>query len=246
MSISLELESGYYRTVHGYLFCQRRPGTGRALVLLHGLGANSNTWKKIIKFLPGDADIYMPDLLGHGRSDAPDIDYGINVELESVSDFIVSSKIKSPIVFGNSYGAWIAGLYAAAGKNCGGIVLEDSAGLEPFSEHLRNTAKESAYRAWLLDESLKMSPERSHVMSSIINNMDKGTLTSSILSGIKCGALIIWGGADTVVPSSLGNWLSGEIAGSKLIIIDGADHVPHISKPDIVGSAVSEFMGLMH
>ncbi len=241
MDQSIQLEKGYLRTSYGYMFYRRRPGRGHALVMLHGLGASSSTWKKLIRFLPNDSDIFMPDLIGHGHSDAPDVDYDISIQLQSVSDFIRSLGLKNPVVLGNSYGAWIACLYAAQ-NSAGGIVLEDSAGLEPFAEHLRDTAKEGAYKSWLLEESLKICPERPHVMSSIINNMDKGTVTSGTLSKIKCKTLIVWGGLDNVVPSSLGNWLAGEITGSKLVIIDGADHVPHISKPDAVGSAVSEFL----
>lgn len=241
MNHSIELEKGYRKTSYGYMFYRHRPGRGRALVMLHGLGASSGTWKKLIRFLPNDSDVFMPDLIGHGRSDAPDVEYDISVQLQSVSDFIISLRLDKPVVLGNSYGAWVAGLYAAQ-SSAGGIILEDSAGLEPFAEHLRDTAKESAYRSWLLDESLKICPDRPHVMSSIINNMDRGTITSGTLSKIRCKTLIIWGSLDSVVPSSLGNWLAEEIEGSKLAIIDGADHVPHLSRPDVVGSVVSEFL----
>lgn len=241
MDPALQLEMGYRRTSYGYMFCRRRPGRGGALVMLHGLGASSNTWRKLIRFLPNDSDIYMPDLIGHGHSDAPDIEYEMAVQLKSVSEFIGSLRIENPVVLGHSYGAWIAGLYAARNSS-GGIIFEDSAGLEPFVEHLRDTAKEGAYRSWLLEESLKICPERPHVMSSIINNMDRDTLTGGTLSKIKCKTLIVWGGSDSIVPSSLGNWLAEEIGGSRLVIIDGADHVPHISKPDAVGSVVSEFL----
>ena len=238
-----QLEEGYCRTSYGYIFYRRLPSPGPKIIMLHGLGADSRTWKKLIRYLPGGFDVYMPDLLGHGRSDAPDIDYQIGVQVRVLGDFIASAGIETPVLFGNSYGAWIAGLYAVAdGTDCRGIVFEDSAGLEPFMEHLRDTGEEGRYRSWLLEGSLKICPNRPHVMSSIINNSGVHTITAGTLARIRCPSLVIWGSNDTVLPSSLANWMCSEIPECKLSIIDGADHIPHISKPDVVGQLLSDFV----
>lgn len=238
-----QLEEGYHRTAHGYIFYRRAPAPGPKLVMLHGLGADSRTWRRLLKHLPAGFDIYMPDLLGHGRSDAPDIDYTIGVQLETVIGFMHAAGVRNPVILGNSYGAWIAALYASGpGSECAGAVFEDSAGLEPFMENLRDTGMEGSYSSWLLEQSLKISPDRPHVMSSIINNSANGTVTEEALSRISCPSLVVWGRNDDILPFSLGQWMCGSMPKCRLIIIEGADHVPHISQPDATGRAVSDFL----
>lgn len=52
-------------------------GSGPALLLLHGIGDSSDTWREVIPELAKDFTVIAPDLLGHGRSDRPRADYSI-------------------------------------------------------------------------------------------------------------------------------------------------------------------------
>ena len=59
---------------------------------------------------------------------------------------------------------------------------------------------------------------------------------------IKVPALIIVGTNDTQTPVRYSEFLHEKIAGSKLIIIEGAGHGAAGERPDIVNPAIAEFM----
>ncbi|MDE2489651.1 MAG: alpha/beta hydrolase [Elusimicrobia bacterium] len=55
-----------------------RAGRGEPVVLLHGLGASSYSWRYALPALAGRYEVFAPDLPGFGRSDKPwDFDYSI-------------------------------------------------------------------------------------------------------------------------------------------------------------------------
>ena len=54
-------------------------------------------------------------------------------------------------------------------------------------------------------------------------------------------ALILHGDQDSIVPLADSEWLATRIPGSALHVIRGAGHVPTITRPDEVASAISEF-----
>ena len=47
-------------------------GTGPPLVLLHGFTGSAGTWSGLTAALAADYTVIAPDLIGHGRSDAPE------------------------------------------------------------------------------------------------------------------------------------------------------------------------------
>ncbi len=46
-------------------------GSGPALLLLHGTGASSHSWRGLLPLLAGDFTVIAPDLPGHGFTDSP-------------------------------------------------------------------------------------------------------------------------------------------------------------------------------
>ena len=66
-----------FRTVHGHRRAFVRAGRGPALLLIHGIGDSSETWRRLIPGLAADFTVVAPDLLGHGDSDKPRADYSI-------------------------------------------------------------------------------------------------------------------------------------------------------------------------
>ncbi len=237
-------EEGYARTRHGELFYRHMPSGGRRVVFLHGVGARIGTWRPLIPHLHKDIDAYMVDLLGHGNSDAPDIDYSITVQVDSVSDMMENLGIGQPVVFGNSYGGWIGGLLAAGGK-LGGLVLEDTAGLDYYINGFADEGKLEGYKASLLRELMGLGFNSQKVMESIVGNLQKSMLTHEVLSAIKCRTQVIWGSNDRVVPIAIGERLRDLINGCAFDVVDGADHVPHFSKPEEVGRILGRFLGLI-
>lgn len=66
----------------------------------------------------------------------------------------------------------------------------------------------------------------------------------SSLHAVSQPTLIMWGERDTLVPLSVGQLLHREIAGSQLVVLPGAGHVPMYDRPEAFSEAVIEFLSV--
>ena len=85
MMVSTEIQ---YRVIHGYRRAFIYTGQGPAVLLIHGIGDCSNTWKDIIPQLAQHHTVIAPDLLGHGRSDKPRADYSVAGYANAMRDLL--------------------------------------------------------------------------------------------------------------------------------------------------------------
>ncbi len=84
-------------------------GKGEPLVLLHGLGASSYTWRKVIPELEKNYRVIAIDLKGFGNSDKPlDGRYSILDHARLIEDFILRRKLHNVTLVGHSYGGGVA------------------------------------------------------------------------------------------------------------------------------------------
>ena len=90
------------------------PANGSAIVLVHGLGARAEDWGGIAPYLVQSGfRVYIPDLVGYGRSDRPaDFSYSVRDEAAVVVGFMDALGLKRVELGGWSMGGWIAVLVA--------------------------------------------------------------------------------------------------------------------------------------
>ena len=101
------VEAGGYR-LH-YFEASPAGGAGTPLVLVHGLGARGEDWAAMIPALAAQGfHVYVPDLLGYGRSPKPDVDYSISLEEQTVAQFMQAVHVPRADVGGWSMGGWVA------------------------------------------------------------------------------------------------------------------------------------------
>ena len=105
-------------------------GHGDAIVLLHGLGSDSSTWRKILPTLAQHYTVYALDMFGCGRSDKPAIEYTIEAMAHYVRFFMDAVGIQQAHFIGHSYGGGITmqTLYFSPDR-MRRVVLLDSGGL---------------------------------------------------------------------------------------------------------------------
>ncbi len=88
-------------------------GQGPNLVLLHGLGASSFSWRHNIGPLARHFRVVAPDLPPRGRSPAPlDGDYTVAGQIRGILDFLDRRGIERAALAGNSLGGGLALLLA--------------------------------------------------------------------------------------------------------------------------------------
>jgi pimeloyl-ACP methyl ester carboxylesterase len=123
-----------------------RAGSGRALILVHGLLGYSFSWRYAMPALVPYATVYAPDMLGAGFSDRPvGLDHSIRGTAQRLLRFIsglgAGLGISSFDLLGTSYGGAVAMMAAAecvdgsAGLHLRRLVLV--APVNPFSAHGR-------------------------------------------------------------------------------------------------------------
>jgi pimeloyl-ACP methyl ester carboxylesterase len=83
--------------------------TGPAVVLLHGLASDSDTWDRAIEPLAGRGlRVYAVDLLGHGASDKPAGGYLLDDFADQLDGFFAAAGIGRATLCGHSLGGAIA------------------------------------------------------------------------------------------------------------------------------------------
>ena len=92
----------------------QRAGTGRPLLLLHGLVGSAKNWRRNISFLAQSSTVYAIDLFNMGESDRIP---GLNAGLEATADRLAASMdalgLDEADIAGHSHGGAIAMMFAA-------------------------------------------------------------------------------------------------------------------------------------
>jgi pimeloyl-ACP methyl ester carboxylesterase len=118
--------------VHGHRRAYVRAGSGPALLLLHGIGNNCQTWNGVLDRLAETHTVIAPDLLGHGDSDKPRGDYSIAAYANGMRDLLSVLDIERATVVGHSLGGGIALQFAYQfPERCERLALVGSGGLGP-------------------------------------------------------------------------------------------------------------------
>ncbi len=119
-----------YATVHGYRRAYVKAGTGPALLLVHGIGDSSDTWRPVFEELARHHTVIAPDLLGHGRSEKPRADYTIAGFANGMRDLLSVLGVDRVTVVGHSLGGGVAAQFAYQfPERCERLVLVCSGGV---------------------------------------------------------------------------------------------------------------------
>jgi pimeloyl-ACP methyl ester carboxylesterase len=88
-------------------------GTGPTVLLIHGFGTNTFTWRHVLPDLARDHRVIAVDLKGFGRSDKPlDDRYSARDQAELLIELILARDLRDITVIGHSYGGGVALLLA--------------------------------------------------------------------------------------------------------------------------------------
>ena len=99
---------------------------------------------------------------------------------------------------------------------------------------------------WRAYASLTESTNRHAFVRTIRSVIDPGGQTVSAMDRIYLASmvptLIVWGSRDTIIPVSHGIAAHDAVAGSRLEIIEGAGHFPHVEAPERFVDVLTDFM----
>ncbi|MBE6137075.1 MAG: alpha/beta hydrolase [Erysipelotrichaceae bacterium] len=218
-------------------------GEGLPIVLLHGWGANKNTFNALSNYLSDRFKVYSIDLPGFGETEI-----GLPFNVYEVSDivkhFCDSLNIDNPILLGHSYGGRIAIIYASKYK-VNRLVLVSAAGIrEPLN--LNKQIRIKLYK--LLKKhhiNFKMGSKDYVDADNVKRKMLVDAVNSDLtieMNKIEADTLLIYGKNDKTTPIDLGKKIEANIKNSALVTIDDAEHFPYLDQPTIFKLILDSFL----
>jgi pimeloyl-ACP methyl ester carboxylesterase len=142
-------------------------GSGRPVVLLHGLASTSHIWDLVAPLLSQDHAVVALDQRGHGESDKPDEGYDFATVGSDLQGFIHALELERPVLAGHSWGGDVALEHAVAYPGtASGLALVDGGTIE-ISSSIRSTLEEAKkvmappdFRGTTIDEFVGMVRSR--------------------------------------------------------------------------------------
>jgi pimeloyl-ACP methyl ester carboxylesterase len=227
-------QAGPYR-IHFYA-----AGSGRPIVLLHGMGGDALFWADYLPTLTAEGRVYAIDLLGHGSSDRPDVEYRPTLVAQVVRDFLDSQNIQQADLVGVSMGAFVA-LHVArlwpdrvrrlVVADSGGIIFDPAAPQPPFPQDVESfrrlmTPKRSWFGPFLVRDILHRMQAQRAVMQRLLQIRNTGTeFVDGKLQSLNMPVLILWGEQDLLTPLSWGKALHQQVPQSTFVILQGCGHI---------------------
>lgn len=243
------IESRYVQTSLGRLhYFESDPAKATQpvpVVLVHGLGDRSEAWAgEMFRFREQGFHVYAVDLLGYGRSDAPDVDYSIHTEARAVDEFLSMAGVSQADVVGWSMGGWIAASVALDyPKRVRRLALFDSAGIrfetnltadsfiptnpeqvQQFVELL--SAHPQPMPQFVADDVVRRLKKQGWVTRRSMAAMQSGNdILDTRLASLTQPVLIVWGAKDKLIPPAVGEKMRALVPGSHFVQIDGCGHI---------------------
>jgi len=265
LHMRLEGAQSHFTTIDGFCihYYSLGPENGPVALMVHGLGGRSEDWQNLAPFLvKAGYRVYLPDLLGHGRSARPsNFSYSVPDQALMVVDFIHSLGLKQVDLGGWSMGGWIAQRIAGEHPDMvRRLMLFDSAGINEtpaWDTRLFTpaTAEElSRFDSLLFPHPLKLpafvsadvlriTRRNAWVIQRTIHSMRLGNdATNALLPGLKMPVLIVWGAEDHIMPLSQGEKIHSLVRESRLEIIPGCGHLAPMQCAGQIGPKVVEFV----
>lgn len=243
----------------------------KILVVLHGWQSSKEKWQGVKENLEKEGiRVIVPDIPGFKPETALQKTWNLDDYLYWFKDFLAKEKNLCPalaegfFLLGHSFGARISLKFAKSNpEELKGLILVSAAGIKKrytFFEKIfqwlvkkvRVLKIEEMPFSWGIIEFLKKIFYRfilrktdyfkaSGFLKETIKNILNEDLTL-ILGEISSPTLILWGEKDRITPLKDAFLMKEKIKNSKLEILKGLGHVPHLEKPQVLAQKINEFL----
>jgi len=254
--------AGERMTVNGIELEVLRRGSGRPVLLLHGMDTVSPK-ARFLDLLGRDAEIIAPSLPGFGNSPRPD-DFDTIYDLVHLYLALLDELPYDRVaLLGLSFGGWLAAEVAVAcSHKIFKLILVDPVGIKIGDRESRDildvfnvNPAEVRRASWhdphnapdydaMSDEELVIHARNWEALCLyawhpyMYNPQLKGWL-----GRIKVPTLLLWGESDGVVAPDYGRAYAGLIPGARFALIEGAGHHPEREQPERFAASVAAFLG---
>jgi pimeloyl-ACP methyl ester carboxylesterase len=242
-------------------------GRGPIVVLIHGGFGDRRMWDAQWEVLARDFRVVRYDHRGFGRSSRPEKPYSAVADLLALMDHLGA---RSASLVGNSMGGTLAIdftlrhperverlVVVASGADGFPIPPDTPDELGAVVAIARTEGPQAAAERWLANPMVKVTSRaagtRDLLRRMVVDNRNVFLMehwpeeandpkAAARLSEIKAKTLVVLGADDIDLVSSIGKETAKGIPGSRLEIIEGADHLPQMDAPAKVTALILEFL----
>jgi 2-hydroxy-6-oxonona-2,4-dienedioate hydrolase len=232
-------------------------GSGKPLVLLHGLFGALSNFRDVISHFSKTNTVVIPMLPLYSM---PVLSTGVKSIAHFLRDFINHKKWDKVHLLGNSLGGHVALIYTKEHpEKVSSLILTASSGLYenafgssfPRREDKEFIRKKVAVTFYdpkyatdeLVDECFEIVNDRNRVLrilalakSAIRHNMAKD------LPNMKMPACLIWGKNDTITPPEVAEEFNQLLPNSTLYWVDECGHAPMMEHPQLFNQLLDNWM----
>jgi pimeloyl-ACP methyl ester carboxylesterase len=212
-------------------------GEGPLVVLTHGGADTADTWEHQVRALAADTRVVTWDLLGHGRSAAPD-DQAAYTHERAIEHLDAMVGDEPAVLVGHSFGGQLSIAYALRhpAKVAGLGLLSTGPGFRDETKRTEWNAridKAAANHAAAGDRGLALA------MRGFIAQHD-----TSIMDGvpsIACPTLVLVGEKDRTFLAAA-DWFERTLPHATKVIVADAGHAAHRHQPGVVNRALLDLV----
>jgi 3-oxoadipate enol-lactonase len=244
-------------------------GSGAPVILIHGFPFNRSLWNDQVAELSKSHRIIIPDLRGFGESDSSPGTVTMTRMAHDVAALMDALNFPQAIIGGLSMGGYVVLAFCKEfPSRVRALILADtrpqadteegkqgraqqaeralSEGMAPIADSMlpklltpETVARHPGVVKRVRDMMMKTKPEGA---AAALLGMAAREDQTELLSKINAPTLILVGKYDAITPAADSEKMHANIAGSKLVIIEGAGHVSNIEQVEVFNREVKKFL----
>ncbi|HEY7507744.1 MAG TPA: alpha/beta fold hydrolase [Nitrososphaera sp.] len=241
-------------------------GSGRPLLLVHGLGGAIESWTNNIDALAKETHVIALDLPGFGYSDKPKMNYTIKFYADFLASFVRKLGIAPLAVVGSSLGGHVACELAimhpqAVSKliviSPPGALPKSFTGTPALKRYVKVLEARSVAEvkkalfavdkkpvddgyAKIVFEKLAMPDAKEAFMSALKGSASAPRLGKR-LPKIKAPTMVLWGKDDLMIPAKyIAPFV--DMKNSRIVLLENCGHRPHVDRPAVFNRLIADFV----
>ena len=232
---------------------------GPPVVMVHGFGLNRKIWIPVVTEYLRNYQVILPDVRGHGESDAPGGPYPMSLLAEDLVNLLAFLGVERAIICGHSMGGYIALAYADAyHQRMSGIGLittrseaDSEEGRVGRYESIRAVGNQGARSAAdsLAPRLTKDESLIKEMRAMITQTSPQGIIAaqqgmaerpdfSGLLPEITVPALVVAGVQDQIIQLKSAKEMADTLPDGEFLSIPEAGHLPMLETPEALGKGL--------
>ncbi len=241
------------------------------LIFLHGTGGHAEAYTRNLRAHAPHFRVVSMDMIGHGYTDAPDIEYSMDTLVEHVGNMVDALGCKQVSICGESLGAMVAAHYAIRNParvkklvmNTGLLMRRSDASRVFLRDVLERSRR--ATQEWLMHEPEKSvteelvdiryaiykQPGRAKIIGRISQVIMGGLLddtwvakwsNENDLKKLQCPVLLMWSGHNPGLNVAEATEALKYLKDGRIFVLEKSAHWPQWEESEAYNKVHSEFL----